>query len=234
MKLFGIDSPLFRTLGKLADLMILNLVFLICCLPIVTIGAALTGLNYVTLKMAEDEEGYIVKGFFKSFKQNFVQATICWILMLVIGLVLGLDFYILNASSGTFITVIRVVLAITAFIYLMVFTYLFAVLARFYNNIRNTFRNSLLMAIADLPKTLIMMVIMAGAVILTFFNSQTLAYGMLIWILFGFALVAYCNCFFLKKVFTKYTPAEEEETDPDNWIVEEAENELTTDNSAES
>lgn len=234
MKLFDIDSPLFRTLGKLADLMILNLVFLICCLPIVTIGAALTGLNYVTLKMAEDEEGYIVKGFFKSFRQNFVQSTIIWIIMLVVGLVIGLDFYILKASSGTFITVIRAVLAITAFIYLMVFTYLFAVLARFYNNIRNTFRNALLMSIADLPKTLIMMVIMAGAVILTFFNSQTLSYGMLVWILFGFALIAYCNGFFLKKVFAKYTPKEEEEADPDNWIVEETENETVTETSSES
>lgn len=224
MKLFNIDSPVMQTLSKIADLMLLNIVFLICCLPIVTIGAALTGLNYVTLKMAEKEEGYIIKGFFKSFRQNFFQSTVMWIIMLIIGLVIGLDFYILSASTGTFITVIRLVLAVTSLVYLMVFTYLFAVLARFYNNIRNTFRNALFMAIADFPRTLLMMVIIAGSVLLTFFNTNTLAWGILIWLLAGFSLISYANGFFLKKIFAKYSPKEEGEeadADPDNWVLDE-------------
>ena len=59
-KFFNLDSPVMRVLGKAADLMILNLVFIACCLPIVTIGASITALSYVTLKMADGTEGYIL------------------------------------------------------------------------------------------------------------------------------------------------------------------------------
>ena len=69
--LFSMDSGIFRFLTRLADLMILNILFIVCCIPIVTIGASVTSLYYVTLKMAVNEEGYIAKAFLKSFRQNF-------------------------------------------------------------------------------------------------------------------------------------------------------------------
>lgn len=220
--LFNMDNPLFRTLGKLADLMILNIVFLICCIPVVTIGAALTGMSYVTLKMAEGEEGYIVKSFFKSFKENFKQATIMWLLMLVIGVVLGMDFLILKDATGSMVTVFRIGISVAAFLYLMIMVYLYAVLARFYNSIKATIKNAFIMAIADFPRTLIMMVITVASVIITFLTAETLVYGILVWLMFGFALISYCNCFFLKKVFAKYMPTnEDDDKDPDAWTLDE-------------
>lgn len=234
--IFSLDNPLMQTLSKIADLMILNVTFIICCLPVFTIGAALTGLSYVSLKMAENKEGYIFKGFLKSFKQNFKQATVIWLIMLAVGLILGADFYILSASSGTFITTVRVLLVITAFIYLMIMLYVFPTLARFYNSTKNTLRNAFLMSIADFPRTLIMLVITVGSVLITLYNGYTLAYGILIWILGGFALISYLNSFFLKKVFAKYTPKEEEEgSNPDNWVLDENEenSEIKTEESAE-
>lgn len=220
--LFNMDNPLFQALGKLADLMILNLVFMICCIPVFTIGAALTGMNYVTLKIAEKEEGYIVKGFFKSFRQNFKQATVIWLVLLFFGIVLGLDFYILSASSGTFVQVIRVMLMIITLIYAMLLVYVFPVLARFDNTIKVTMKNALIMAIADFPRTILMILITVGSVLLTLFNNYTIAYGLLVWILCGFSLVAFLNCLLMKKVFAKYIPKDdEEEKDPDDWTVEE-------------
>lgn len=215
MNIFSMDSPIFRALGKLADLTILNIVFLICCLPIVTIGASLTALNYVTLKMAEGEEGYIVKSFFKAFRQNFVQSTLMWLILLAVGIVFGLDFYIVNGSSDMVMKVCRAALFFAVLIYLMVFTYLFALQARFVNRIPATFRNALLMSIAEFPRTLIMMVLIVGSGILTFLTVQTLYYGILVWILFGFSLIAYCNGFFLKKIFAKYSPQEETDSEED-------------------
>ena len=91
---FNMDSPLWRFLGRLADIMILNIVFLITCIPIVTIGAAWTSLSYVTLKMSRDEESYIVKSYFKAFRQNFRQATVIWILTLAAMLIFYMDFQI--------------------------------------------------------------------------------------------------------------------------------------------
>ena len=101
-KLFNMDNKFFTVMGHVADLMILNIVFLICCLPVVTIGASLTALHYVTLKMARNEESYIVRSFFKSFKQNFRQATIINLIMLAVGAVLYVDLNIVtNMTKGT-------------------------------------------------------------------------------------------------------------------------------------
>ena len=101
-RFFNMDSPLFSFLNRVADLIILNLLTLVCCIPIFTVGAAMTGLNYVCLKMVRNEEGYIVRGFFKSFKQNFKQATIIWLIILLAIIVLAGDFYIFTYSGGIF------------------------------------------------------------------------------------------------------------------------------------
>ena len=69
MRIFDLDSPLMRVLTKMADLMLLNLLALICCIPIITVGASLTALHYVALKIVRNEEGYIIRTFFKSFKK---------------------------------------------------------------------------------------------------------------------------------------------------------------------
>ena len=209
--LFSMDSGIFRFLTRLADLMILNILFIVCCIPIVTIGASVTSLYYVTLKMAVNEEGYIAKAFLKSFRQNFRQATVIWLILLVLGCVFGIDFYILYYSEGSFFTVLRFCIGATALVYLMVLLYVFPTLARFYNSVKNTMRNALIMALADLPRTLLILVITAGSILITFLNGYTLWYGLLVWVLFGFSLVAYANSFFLNKVFAKYTPEEPSE-----------------------
>ena len=229
--LFNMDNPVFRALGRLADLMILNLLFIVCSLPIVTIGASLTALNYVTLKMAENEEGYIVKPFFKSFKENFRQSTCIWLILFAVGLLLGADFYIMSYASGSVANFFRIFLTATTIVYAMVLLYVFPIQARFYNKIRATMKNALLMSIANFPRTVAMFVITVGSVIVTFLTSYTLVYGMLVWILAGFAIIAYANGFFLKKVFAKYMPKDEsEEYDPDHWSVEETTGEMIEEN----
>lgn len=221
---FNMDNGLFRALGKLADLMLLNILFLVCSLPIFTIGASFTAMYYVTLKLAENEEGYIARGFLKSFKQNFKQATIIWLILLFFGIVLVLDLLILKDSTGTFVTVLRVVITATMIIYALILLYVFPILARFYNSVKDTFKNAFIMAVVNLPRTFVMLVICAASVLATFLNTYTLWYGILIWMMAGFALVAFANSFFFKKIFAKYTPADPtEDEDPDNWNLDEIE-----------
>ena len=185
---FNMDNGFFRTLGKLADLMILNILFIVCSIPIFTIGASLTAMYYVTLKMAENEDGYIARSFFKSFRQNFRQATVIWLIMLLFGIVLVLDLLIMKEATGTVWTVFRVIITATGFLYLIMLNYVFPVLARFYNNTKAIFKNSFIMAIADFPRT----------------------------------FVAFAHSFFLKKIFAKYMPKEEEEeSSSDGWSVDE-------------
>ena len=87
-RIFNMDNKFFVFMGRVADLMILNILCIICCIPIITIGASVTAMYYVTLKMARNEESYIVRSFFKSFKENFKQATVIWLVALVAGLLL--------------------------------------------------------------------------------------------------------------------------------------------------
>ena len=85
MKFLNLDSPLMRALSKMADLMWLNILTILCCIPIVTAGASFTAMHFVLLKIVRDEEGYITKDFFRSFKENFGQATVIWILSVLVG-----------------------------------------------------------------------------------------------------------------------------------------------------
>ena len=155
-RLFNMDNKFFTVMGRVADLIMLNVVFLICCLPIVTIGASLTALHYVTLKMARNEESYIIRSFFKSFKQNFKQATVINLIMLAVAAILYMDLRIVGNIDGTMSQVLYIVFFAFGILYMMVFLYIYPVLAKFYNSIKNTFRNAFLMAIRHLPYTVLM------------------------------------------------------------------------------
>ena len=190
-RLFNMDNKFFTVMGRVADLIMLNVVFLICCLPIVTIGASLTALHYVTLKMARNEESYIIRSFFKSFKQNFKQATVINLIMLAVAAILYMDLRIVGNIDGTMSQVLYIVFFAFGILYMMVFLYIYPVLAKFYNSIKNTFRNAFLMAIRHLPYTVLMAVITllpAGVFFIKSFRIQSMAIMLLC--MFGFALEA--------------------------------------------
>lgn len=211
-RLFNMESPLFQALSRLADLMLLNIIFLVTCIPIVTIGAAWTSLSYMTLKMVRNEESYIVRGYFKSFKQNFKQSTIMWIIVLLLAFLLYMDYRIMAVMTdvpGHNIIMIGIYAITLMGIFLL--QYLFPLVAKFYNNTKNMFKNAFFMSIRHLPFTVIMTVIFIGSGVLTFLNGYTLVYGLLIWLLGGFALVSLANSWFMVKIFDKYIPEEKEE-----------------------
>lgn len=213
-RFFNMDNGFFQVLSRIADLMILNIIFLITCIPIVTIGAAWTALYYVTLKMIRNEESYIVRSYFKSFKENFKQSTIMWLIALVLLVLLFFDYRIVNVMAGTIRQAMLIGLTVVALFLAMILTYLFPLQSKFYNTIKNTTKNALLMSIRHLPQTVIMLVITAAAVLITFFNNWTFSYGLLFWILLGFATIALANSWFLVRIFDKYIPKDEEEETP--------------------
>ena len=91
MRFFSYDSKFGQLFLKLAYGCCLNILWLVCCLPIVTIGASTTALYYTSFKIAKDEGSYITTMFFRSFRQNFKQATVIWLIMLAAGLIIGAD-----------------------------------------------------------------------------------------------------------------------------------------------
>lgn len=195
------DNVITRALSKICDMVCLNVLWLICSIPIVTIGASTTALYTIMLKMVKNEEGYIFRGFFKAFKANFKQSTIIWIIVLLLGIVCWVDFRlaaVMPAMAGFFM---RSVFLLIAFILLSVTIYAFALTARYENSIRATFRNALILTVAKLPYTLLMAAVTVGAVIASLWNSVTLMFAIPLWFLIGGSLIAWINSFLLRRVF---------------------------------
>ena len=206
-KLFRMDSPLMRFLTKIADLMVLNILFCVTSIPLITIGASWTALYSVTLKMVRDEEGSVSRSYFRSFRQNFRQATLLWLGGLVVLALLALDIRVLNGmAGGTAPGLLRVGVEILALLGIMVLQYLFPSLARFEASLADTLKNACMMALAHLPKTALMTAAVVGAVWITLINNTTIAIGLMVWPLIGFSLMAFGNSGILRKIFDNYVP----------------------------
>lgn len=204
-RFFDLESPFMRFLNLVGDLMIMNFLMIICCLPVITVGAACTGMHYVLLKMVRGEEGYLVRGFFKSFKQNFRQATLIWLLMLAVIFVYVGDFLIFSYSDYQFPRIFIIFILALGIILLMVSVYVFPILSRFENTIKNTLRNALFMAILNLPKTILMVLISAIPAVVLYFS----AYAGIFVFMFGISLPAYLSAYIYSKIFRKFEPEAE-------------------------
>ncbi|MDR0963163.1 MAG: DUF624 domain-containing protein [Clostridium sp.] len=196
MGFLNIDSPMMQALSKVADLMILNLLALLCCIPIITIGPSLTALHYVSLKMARNEDCYIVRSFFKSFRLNFVQSTILGIIMFFATMIVSLDLYILSSTSWSIQSVFQVLILCVGFLIVFTSMFLYALQARFSNSILKTLKNAFTVSILQFPKTILM--------ILLFVIPLVIYYYVPIAILFAFFFGLSVPTFFSAKLYSKF------------------------------
>ncbi|MCM1541520.1 MAG: DUF624 domain-containing protein [Blautia sp.] len=197
--IFNLDSPVMQALGKVADLMWLNILTMICCIPIITIGPSLTAMNYMALKIVRNEECYITKGFFKSFKENFLQGMVIGIISLAVLLILVGDFVLLRNPDLGFSKYLQILITIVAVLFLFTELYVYPVLAKFANTIFRTIKNAFLMSIMQFPKTLLMIVIWALPGLLLFISWRTVP----IVFLFGLSGPAWLCAHLYSKFFKK-------------------------------
>ena len=159
-KIFDYDNNFFAGISKVSDTIILNFLFVICSIPIVTIGASTTALYCVSMKSTRDEDVYAVKEFFKQFKQNFKESTIIWLILLLVASFIGLDFYMCSLMSNDILsTAFKFIFTLISIVIGFIVVYVFPLVARFENSIKNTLMNAVLMSIKHLPYTLIMLVL---------------------------------------------------------------------------
>ena len=218
--IFSIDSKFSQVMSRLFDLMILNFIFIVLCIPIVTIGANITAMYYVTIKMVRNEDSYVFKSYFRSFKENFKQSTIIWLIMLAIGLFLGADIYLVNNVMKGAITNIRYVFYFLILIYAFVLLYVFPSQSRFYNTIKHTFTNTLLFSIRHLPYTiLILAIIIAPPVICLYAPGNVFSFYLMFIFLFGFSGITYINSIFFNKIFANYMPPDEDLEQSEDEVI---------------
>lgn len=200
--LLSFDSPLFRLINKLLNLLWLSILWAVCCIPIITIGASTTALYSVTLKYTKNEEGYITSSFFTAFRQNFKQASIIWWLLLLAGLALSMDVIIYSRSNT--VGLMSILLMTFFFSLLLAFVlmhlYIYPLLAKFNNTIRRTLINSLVMALLHWPSSISMFTISIVILIIGIYAFPPILF-------FAPGLIAYINSRFLLRIFDRYQEA---------------------------
>ncbi|MCI8268765.1 MAG: YesL family protein [Lachnospiraceae bacterium] len=209
--IFNYDNPVWRFIGKFCDVLILNVLWLICSIPIVTVGASTTAVYYVTLKLVRDEEGPTIRSFFKSFKENFKQATVLWLIMLVVGCLLGFDLYFflgLQTTPSMFRTIMVAIFGGFSLIYLFVLLFVFPLQARFYNPVKRTLFNAFFISVRHVLHSLGILVMDIGLVLVALFLLPMLQ---ALLFLFGFPLLAFLNSYIIVGVFDKYMPQQEDD-----------------------
>ncbi|MBP3204581.1 MAG: DUF624 domain-containing protein [Lachnospiraceae bacterium] len=159
MKFFDIDGPVVQFLSKVADLMWLNILTIVCCIPVITIGASLTALNYMALKIVRNEETYITKGFFKAFKENFKQSTVIWLIFMVLFSVIYVDYRIVLTTDVQIGNLLRGLIVMVVVLIIFTFMYVFPLQSKFSNTIKKTIQNAFILSIMQWPKTLLMILL---------------------------------------------------------------------------
>lgn len=194
---FHPDGPVVRFLGRIAELMALNLCFLLCCLPVVTIGASVTAL-YGSLFTREEEGAF--RRFFRRFRENFRQGTVLGLILGAIGLVLVLDFQLLGQLEGRF-ALVKYLLYLAALCWAGVSTFAFGLAARFRNTLGRILKNALLLAVSMLPRTVLMVLIDLAPALLLLTAPELFGRSFIVWLLVGFAACAQAKVWVLKDVF---------------------------------
>lgn len=200
MGIFAADGKLAGFLNCLGNLIVLNILTILCSLPIVTAGASMTALYTMVMRMARKEEGSLLKGYFQAFRDNFRQATVLWIIFGGLIAFMTFDIWLLRAVSGTFGTVYRVLLFMIILVFAMVLIHIFAVLARFDNTIKNTAKNALLFCVGKLPQAVLMLVLAVIPVALLTVSFRFISVDFLI----GISGPAYLAAFYFADLFKNY------------------------------
>lgn len=143
------ENPVIAFLNKMADLILLNLIFLLCCIPVVTIGPAITALYAVSLRSVRYGDGYVIQTFFRSFKQNFKQSFVAGMIGLLFVCLLFIDLFFWRNVGSAFMSVFMTVVSVcVGYLVFIVFLWLFPVIAKLENPLRVQIKNAAAMAVA--------------------------------------------------------------------------------------
>lgn len=197
--LFAFDSPLWRSIDRILRFLWLSILWFICSIPIITIGASTTALYSVMLKYVKNNDGYLTASFLKAFRENFKQATAVLLIFGGIGILLftGLIFYFQMQTTGVFRLIMMTIFLSICVSFLLINQLVYPLLAAFDNTVARTVFNASVMALTHLPQ---------GILVFTLFiilmGIGTTLFPPLLMI--TPALMAYINARILDKLFDVY------------------------------
>ena len=200
---FSSDSKLMQAMGRIGDLVILNLLFFISCLPLFTIGAASAALYTVCFQMDSEKESGIFRTYAHAFRENFKQGTVVFLILALFLLAGFFDTLLLSSLAGWLrygcvLTAILLVLAV------LMYSYAFPLLSQFSNGIRGTLKNALLLSLGYLPRSLLIAAVNVFPMALALLDLYLFLQMGFLWVFLYFSAAAYLSTLLLKKVFARY------------------------------
>lgn len=208
--LFNPDNVWFRYMEVLANLMILNILCLLCSLPIITIGPALAALYSVTLKMADDEENGVFLSFFRGFRSNWKQGLILGILITAATAFLVFDLrysYALIQQGVPIPRLILLGLLLAGCFTLMMGTYLFSLITKFNNTLKGHFRTAFQLIFRHFWESLLLLTIALVPFLMLLYSPRGFALAGIYYLLCGIPATAYFQSRILNKIFRQYIPS---------------------------
>lgn len=200
--LFNLDTPLMQMLTRIGDMIIINFLTILCSLPIITAGAAISATHRIMQDFLMDNESTIVKTYFRAFKENFKQATLVWLGLLVIITALIADVFLINLFiQGTLRSVFVILLSAVALIVFAISMYIFPLLTRYRNTLPQHLRNSLILMITKFPRTIGMMAIHALPFVIIWLSFNLFLNTLIFWLFVGASFTVFMDTFLLKPVF---------------------------------
>lgn len=208
--IFHFDSPFMQKLLVVGNLAALNIVWLICCLPIFTIGAATTAMHSVIYKYILGTDDAVLQPFFNAFKQNFKQATALWLPVLVLIILLGIDAFFLYTSAIGLEPLLWIPFAVVFVAFLMLMTYAFPLIARYENDLRSTVKNCFMLFVLELKKSIFVLILNLLPWVMFFLWPDLYMKMLLLWLLYSGSAISYWNDRVLLKIFEKRQAKQEE------------------------
>ena len=206
MHFFNEDNTLVKVLGTIGNLVVLNLIFLLCCVPVVTIGDALCSLYFALMHRLRDDSSGLVKDFFSSMRSNFRQATLSWLICLVLIFVLYGDFRIFSPAGLSPNTAFFYFFVILGALIFFTAEYVFPVIASFENKLPVLYTNSFTFAAKNPGGTILLAVIQILPMAFCIWDKNLWPLYAAIWFFIGFAFIAYACSFIYLRIFTPYLP----------------------------
>lgn len=188
-KIMGQDSMLVRMGTTLTNLIELNLLWLVCCLPIITIGSATTAMYYTLYQMIDQKDDAIFAPFVRAFKRNFKQSTLLWIPLQLVGGVLALDAAYLAVNCTRSFHVLWIAFIVLAVGYLVITTHAFAIMARFDSSNRQIIKNSLLLAVMNLLRSLAVVLLSVAPILVFLFLPDVVIKSLPLWVIVIFGAI---------------------------------------------
>lgn len=205
MKKLSIDNPFFRFMGKLGDIIILNILYIVTCIPIITIGMATTALYKVMLKCAAGSSNYVVREYIAACKEEWKKSTATWILFLVTGGILLFDVLYIGKQWSA----LGVGIGSLMIIWALLFSYVFPLQAQFENTVKNTLKNALYLAIRNLPYTIVILAINCIPLVCILMGNPLMGLMFPLYLAAGFAVAARVNATLFKKIFRPFLQTEQ-------------------------